>query len=108
MDSAEGQTLVMLDLELRIGTRGAFCLQGDSWSRPWHSPQPFGDSEGRFLSPLRLPVPPSRLYLQEHPDEILPLHSCQFAISRSAPDQQIFPRRCHRLEVRPRTPLQIS
>jgi hypothetical protein len=51
MDSAEGQTLVMLDLELRIGTRGAFCLQGDSWSRPWHSPQPFGDSEGRFLSP---------------------------------------------------------
>jgi hypothetical protein len=26
MNRAEGQTLVMLDLELRIGTGGAFCL----------------------------------------------------------------------------------
>jgi len=51
MDSAERQTLVMLDFELRIRTCGAFCLQGDSWSRPWDSLQPFGDSEGRFLSP---------------------------------------------------------
>ena len=110
----------------------------------------------RILSPLRLPVPPSRLYLQvldfttclwlsslftenderatvwnvsvfldfhsslsfcpwsallailglrvhcqvirKHPHEILPLHSCQFAISRAL-GQQIFPRRCCRSRI---------
>ena len=57
-----------------------------------------GDSRAKYPLPM---------VLRMHPHEILPLHSCQFAISR-APGQQTFPRRCLQIEVRPRTPLQIG